>query len=297
MNNPKIAIILLNWNGKEDTIECLESLKQITYTNYEILLVDNGSTDRSVEYFRKQYPEIELIENEINLGYAEGNNVGIRVAIEKGADYVLLLNNDTVVDPEFLSELVKVGDSDRKIGFAGPKIYYYNYNGRKDVINFAGGKLDMWRGISQHLGLNEIDIGQYNEIKEVDYIEGSCLLMRKEMLTKIGLLDRSFFSYWEDNDWCRRGYAAGFKSVYVPAARIWHKTSASNIGTAKLYYLTRNRMWFMKKNATQTQYIVFLINFFGYEFWYICGVLMLYYRDLKKMVSFFNGVIDGLKAR
>ena len=122
----KVTIILLNWNGKEDTIECLESLKHITYPNYEILLVDNGSTDGSVECFRERYPGMEIIENGENLGFAEGNNVGIRRAMDEGADYVLLLNNDTVVDPEFLGELVKVGESDPKIGIVGPKICYYN---------------------------------------------------------------------------------------------------------------------------------------------------------------------------
>lgn len=293
---PKVAIIILNWNGKNDTIECLESLEHITYPNYEILLVDNGSTDGSVNCFKERYPGIDLIINEKNLGYAEGNNVGIRRAMEKAADYILLQNNDTIVDPEFLSELIRVAKSDLEIGFAGPMVYYYNYNGRKDVINFAGGKLNMWKGITKHIGLNEIDTGQYNEIKEVDYIEGSCLLLRKEMLIKIGLLDPVYFAYWEDNDWCRRGFAAGYRSVFVPKAKIWHKTSASNIGTTKLYYLTRNRIWFIRKNATYIQYIYFLIYFFGFDFWYINGVLLLYFRDIKKLNSFLHAVVDGIRS-
>lgn len=296
LNYPKVAIIILNWNRKEDTIECLESLKNITYSNYEILLIDNGSTDGSVECLKKRYPEIELVENETNLGYAEGNNVGIRRAMGKGADYVLLLNNDTVVDQDFLGELVTVAESDLMIGFVGPKVYYYNYEGRKDIINFAGGNLNMWKGKAWHIGINEIDRGQYDRIKDVDYIEGSCLLANKEMLIKIGLLDQVYFAYWEDNDLCKRGYAVGYRSVFVPMAKIWHKTSASNIGTVKLYYLTRNRIWFIRKNATYLQHIYFLIYFFGYQFWYISGVLLLYFRDLKRLNSFFNAVIDGMRS-
>lgn len=295
-NYPKVVIILLNWNGKEDTIECLESLKHITYRNYELLLVDNGSTDGSVERFNELYPNIDIVINEKNLGYAEGNNVGIRTAMDKGADYILLLNNDTVVDPEFLGELVTAAESDIKIGFVGPKVYYYNYEGRKDIINFAGGKLDMLKGITTHIGINEMDGGQYDQIKEVDYIEGSCILAKKEMLNIIGLLDPVYFAYWEDNDWCKRGYAAGYRSFFAPMAKIWHKTSASNIGTMNLYYMTRNRLWFMKKNASNLQYLVFSIYFFGFQFWYYCLVLILYYRNLKKLTSFFNGVIDGVKT-
>ncbi|MGP8012425.1 MAG: glycosyltransferase family 2 protein, partial [Halobacteriota archaeon] len=143
---PKVAIVVLNWNGKRDTVECLASLNEIDYSNYEILLVDNGSTDGSQKYFRAQYPEIELIENEMNLGFAEGNNVGIRHAMNGRADYVLLLNNDTFVHPKFLSELVRVAEGGSRIGFVGPKIYYQEWRGQRDVIAFAGGCVNLWIG-------------------------------------------------------------------------------------------------------------------------------------------------------
>ncbi len=292
--NPKVAIIILNWNRKDDTIECLESIKQITYPNYWVLLVDNGSTDGSVEYFKTRYHNIEIIENKNNVGYAEGNNIGIRTAINNGADYVLLLNNDTVVDPDFLDELVKVVQSDPRIGFAGPKVYYYDYNRKKDIINFAGGKLDIWKGRTYHIGLNEVDNGQFNEIKEVDYVEGSCILLRKEVIKKIGLFDPVYFAYWEDNDLCMRGYRAGYISIFVPGAKIWHKISASNINRNKIYFLTRNQFWFVKRYATWNQYILFLLYFFFFELWFTGGIIVLYHKDLRSLKSFLKAMIHGL---
>ena len=294
-SNPRIAIIILNWNGKEDTIECLESLKHITYPNYEILLVDNGSTDGSVECFRSRYPGIEIIENGENLGFAEGNNVGIRRAMDEGADYVLLLNNDTVVDLEFLGELVKVAESDPKIGFAGPKVYYYDYDNRKDVLNFAGGKLNMWKGLSYHIGVNEIDNGQYNDIKMVDYAEGSCLFVNKDVIKKIGLLDPIYFTYWEENDWCMRGKNAGYSSFFVPKAKIWHKIGASNVNQRKRYYMTRNKFWFMRKYATLVEYLSSSLYFIVFQFWFQTSIFVLYHRDLNEFKCFCKGIIDGLR--
>ena len=291
----KVYIIILNWNGKEDTIECLESLKHITYSNYEILLVDNGSTDGSVECLRERYPRLEIIETGVNLGFAEGNNVGMRRAMNEGAEYVLLLNNDTVVDSEFLGELVKVAESDPKIGFAGPKVYYYDYDGRKDVLNFAGGKLNMWKGLSYHIGVNEIDNGQYNEIKKVDYAEGSCLFVSKEVINKIGLLDPIYFTYWEENDWCVRGKNAGYRSFFVPKAKIWHKIGASNVSQKNIYYMTRNKFWFMRKYATLFEYLSSSLYFIVFQFWFQTSIFVLYHRNLNEFKSFCKGIIDGLR--
>jgi GT2 family glycosyltransferase len=149
----------------------LKSLEKLSYVNYEILIVDNGSIDDSVTSFKKLYPDIEIIENGKNLGYAEGNNVGIRRAIDKKAEYVLLLNNDVIVDSIFLTELVCIAENDSKVGFVGPKVYYYNFNGRKNIINFAGGKINFFLGKPYHIGFNKEDHGQYDNLKP--------LIMRK----------------------------------------------------------------------------------------------------------------------
>ena len=174
-NEPCVVIIVLNWNGKEDTVECLRSLQQLSYQNFEILVVDNGSTDGSVAWFRQELPDITLAENNTNLGFAEGNNVGIRCAIRRGADYVLLLNNDTIVNKDFLTYLVAVAENDPSIGFAGPKVYHCNFKGRKDVLSFAGATTDVATGRVYRFGQNTIDRGQYDSMREVDYVEGSCV--------------------------------------------------------------------------------------------------------------------------
>ncbi|MCL0034680.1 glycosyltransferase family 2 protein [Dehalococcoidia bacterium] len=294
---PKVSIIILNWNGLEDTIECLESLKKITYPNYEVIVVDNGSEGNDVEVLKEKFGDyIHIIQNDKNYGFAEGNNIAIRWLLDNSKpDYFLLLNNDTVVAPEFLTELVKVAESDERIGFIGPKTYYYNFKGRKDVINFAGGKFNIRKGQPYHIGAREVDKGQYDEIREVDYVEGSCLLVGKGVVKDIGLLSSSYF-YWEENDWCLRGYKAGYKSAYVPEAKIWHKIAASSGGKVPRYYFTKNRFLFMRQHATKLQQVTSLLYFFGFQFWFTSGVLVVYYRDIKGFISFLRGTIDGLKV-
>ncbi len=293
MNYPKIIIIILNWNGKEDTIECLESLKKITYPNYEILLVDNGSTDGSLECFRERYPGMEIIENGENLGFAEGNNVGIRKAIEIGADYVLLLNNDTVVDKEFLGELIKVAESDRNIGIVGPIIYYYISQNR---IQSAGAKVYWNTGNQNILRANELDVGQH-KIEEVDYVSGCALLAKSELFEKIGYLNKEYFAYWEETDWCISVKKSGYKVLCIPKAKVWHKgqSSSNKISGLHTYYMTRNMFWFMKKHACRIDFFVFLVYFFGFKFWFKNSIFLIYHKDLKLSISFCKGVIDGIR--
>jgi len=336
MNYPKVSIILLNCNGWRDTIECLESLYKITYPNYDVIVVDNGSEDDSIEKIKKwaedkikiesrffkynlkgkpiryvEYTreEVEagggkegeaanlpsnkliIIKNEKNYGFSEGNNIAIRYALKKGTDYALLLNNDTVVDSEFLTELVKVAENDPQIGIVGPKIYNYD---EINKIVFAGRKINFWRGKSYNIGINETDNGQHDKIKEVDYIEGSCFLIKKEAIEKVGMIDSEYFVYWGDTDWCIRAHKVGLKVVYVPEAEIWHKESSTMGGPLKVYYFNRNRFLFMKKHATQMQIFSFLISFFIIELWFRIGVFLLYYKNPKVLIPFFRGIKDGI---
>jgi hypothetical protein len=293
---PKVVIVVLNWNEKRLTIECLESLKRIDYNNYEILLVDNGSTDGSQEYFRVQYPEIALLENEVNLGFAEGNNIGIRYAMNGQADYVLLLNNDTLVHTTFLSELVNVAERDVRIGFAGPKIYYHDWHGQRNVIAYAGGWVNLWTGTARNIGARKKDRGQYDVIQTVDQLSGSCLLVKKELLEKVGLMNSDYFLYWEDTDWCFRAQQFGFKLVYVPRAVVWHRVSASVGGVVYWYYFTRNLFWFMKKHATGNQYFCFLLYFFFVQFWISTGKIISRKRR-GQFLCFWKGVRDGVTKR
>ncbi len=340
---PRVSIIILNWNGWKDTIECLESLYQITYPNYDVIVVDNGSDNESVEKI-KEYAEgrlpveshffeyimenkplhyvehsqgdaetergtekvivhlpldkkLILIKNDKNLGFAEGNNIGIKYAFKiYSPEYILLLNNDTVVDKNFLTELVNVARSDEQIGFAGPKNYYYDYHGRTDVINFAGGKITLWKGRSEHVGMRDIDNGQYDHIVNTDYITGACLLARREVLEEIGLLDPAYFMYWEEADWCMRARNIGYKLVYIPGAKIWHKVAASQNGNVNKFFFVRNTFIFIKKNASKIQYAIFLLYFFGFKFWYLSGIYIIHHRNVKEWISIVRGTFEGIKA-
>lgn len=290
--NPKVSIVILNWNGKNDTIECLDSLKEITYPNYEIILVDNGSTDGSGECLKKLYPEIEIIENQKNLGFAEGNNIAIRKVVARETDYVLLLNNDTVVHPEFLTELVELLENDTSVGIAGPTVYYYK---EKDRIQAAGGKICWYKGQTPHLtSKNYIKL---NKIRDVDYIMGCALLTRCELFKKIGYLNKDYFAYWEETDWCVRAKKAGYRIVHVPSAKIWHKggSTTKKISGFHEYQMTRNMFWFMKIHASTRQYLVFLIYFFVFQFWYSSAIHILYYKNIQAYRSFLKGIVDGAK--
>jgi GT2 family glycosyltransferase len=291
---PNVVIVVLNWNGKRVTVECLKSLKEIDYSNYQILLVDNGSTDGSQECFRARYPEIVLLENEANLGFAEGNNVGIRCAMDWHADYILLLNNDTTVHESFLSELVQVAESGSKIGFVGPKVYFDECHGRRDVIAFAGGRINLWIGKARNIGQGEKDVGQYDDIKAVSYIQGACLLAKREVVLRIGLLDSLFFAYWEETDWCMRGYRAGYLSVFVPNAKIWHKVATSSRGARRMYYMTRNRFWFVKKHASRKQYLSSLVYFFFVQFWISTCRIVGSMKSSRRLFCFLKGIRDGI---
>ena len=230
MNQPKVSIIILNWNGLEDTIECLESLKKITYPNYEVIVVDNASQGDDVRNLREKFGDyIHIIRNDSNYGFAEGNNVGIRYGLNNSNPaYFLLLNNDTVVAPDFLDELIKVARSDSEIGIVGPKIYYYDFNGRKDVIWSAGGKIEWWRRWIYHgIGSNDDDLPQYQNVADVDWISGAAMMIRASIIQELSLLDSHYFLGNEDVEYCLKVRQRGFRIVYVPTARVWHKVGIS----------------------------------------------------------------------
>ncbi len=243
---PHVTIIVLNWNGLNDTLDCLESLGQLDYQGYRVLVVDNGSVDGSVPVIRERFPEVTIIENGENLGYAGGNNVGLRYAMAQGADYALLLNNDTVVDPAFLRILVDVVEAEPAVGIAGPTIYYHK---RPDVIWSAGGAIDWRRGSTRMVGLDVQDVGQFGKNpREVDFVTGCALLVRVKAIEEAGELDERFFMYYEETEWCVRITRAGYRIIHVPQAKIWHKISPYAQADSSLihYYMTRNRLLFLK---------------------------------------------------
>jgi len=326
----KVVIIIVNWNGWQDTIECLESVYQINYDSFAVILVDNHSQDDSLskirsycagelkiesrffDYQEKNKPikvleydeddnpssigkhDLVLIKCKKNYGFPGGNNVGIKLALENiNPNYILLLNNDTVVDHSFLKELVQEGESNKNIGILGPKIYYYN---QPDIIWSAGCKISwkLARGIQ--IGSGEVDQGQYEEKKEVDYVSGSAFLIKTEVIKKIGLMDENYFLYFEESDWTLRANKAGYQSLYVPEAKVWHKISKSGGGISKpvgLYYITRNRWIFMKKWAKRSDYWIFVVyQIFGAIIFPI--FFSIYYWDQDLIFAYYRGLRSGL---
>ncbi|HEB01512.1 MAG TPA: glycosyltransferase family 2 protein [Candidatus Portnoybacteria bacterium] len=245
MSNPKVTIIILNWNNWPDTLKCLESIKKINYPNYQVILVDNGSEEK----IEVENPKLKVIYNEENLGFTGGNNIGIKEALDRQTDYILLLNNDTIVEPDFLKELVKVGESDSRFGILGPQIYFFN---QPQKIWFAGGKLNWLKTKGTHLDLGKVESGHpAPKPKIVDYITGCCLLVKSEVVKKIGLMDEKYFLYYEDTDWNLKAQKAGYLSVLVPQSKIWHKASQSaKEGSANyIYYHSRNGLLLAKNHG------------------------------------------------
>lgn len=253
----RVAIILVNWNGKEDTLACLASLGKLITQNskFKSIVVDNGSTDDSVVAIRKKFPNVDVIETGQNLGFAGGNNVGIRMALERGADFVWLLNNDTIVDKYALTTLVDAF-GEHRAGIAGSKIYFssgreyhkerYRQIDRGRVLWYAGGVIDWKNMYASHRGVDEVDKGQYDTMEETPFATGCSMIMRKEVIEAIGLLDEKLFLYFEDVDFCLRAKHRGWLSLYVPKSIVWHvnaSSSGSSGSDTHQYYQTRNRLF------------------------------------------------------
>lgn len=260
-----VSVSILNFNGKKNTLECIESLKKIDSSkfNLNIIVVDNGSIE---DFFLKGgkwgNTNLEIIRNEKNLGFSGGQNVGIKHALKNGADCVLILNNDTYVDKNFLDELLRVSQSYETSGILVPKIYFaphfefhknkYTQEEQGRVFWYAGGKMDWDNVIGHHRGVDEVDKGQYEKIEETELATGCCMLIKKEVLEDIGLFDDKFYLYYEDADLSMRASRIGFKIFYVPSSIIWHKNAGSAGGSgSKLqdYYITRNRLLFGMRYA------------------------------------------------
>lgn len=330
-HEPKVTIIILNFNVFQDTIECLESLTQVAYANYNIILVDNKSTNNSIDELIKWMKkksiyngliyEVEsmnrnqgyknimgciqenkknliLIRNDQNSGFTGGNILGYRFACEcLKFDYVMLLNNDTVVDKLFLKEMIKVMEADKKIAIAGPKLYLYN---KKNQLQCVWSNVNLWKGNASWVGGYQYDDGQFDFVKkDCDSISGACFLIRNEVIREISFLDDIYFCYWEETDYCFRARRAGYSNAYIFKAKIWHKVAKSSkqIKGHLIYWSTRNNFLFMARYANNLQYISFLIYFFCFKFWYYTVIFLLYRRDLQRFGFFWRGIKDGVRFK
>jgi hypothetical protein len=259
----RISVIVLSWNCEKYVTSCLKSLLAIDAgsDHLEIIVVDNASSDGSVDLIRKNFPNLTLIQNQTNLGYAEGNNVGIRYAMQKNSDFIWIVNPDVTVDKASLKELLAAAKKFPAGGIFGSKIYFApGYEFHKDryaqkdlgnVIWYAGGNIDWNNMEGHHRGVDEIDNGQFDIDCLTDFVTGASMFVRRKVIDAIGLLDAKYFLYYEENDFCQRAQKTGWQLIYVAQSKAWHANGlATGVGSSlQDYYITRNRLMFGLRHA------------------------------------------------
>lgn len=272
---PKVYIVVVNWNGRNDTLECLASLMDLDYPRHTVVAVDNASSDGSVKEIRLRFPQVTILQAGANLGFAGGNNVGIRHALEHGADYVWILNNDTVVAPDALTRLLERMQAKTDAGMCGSKLVYYH--DRRQVQALGGATYNRWFCIPKHLGRNS-DVDAAVDVEEVearlDYVVGASLLVSRRFVETIGLMNEDYFLYFEELDWAARARGR-FSLAYAENSIVYHKEGASIGGkidrplersSISDYYWMRNRLIFTRKfypYALPTAYVSLLLALFN----------------------------------
>jgi GT2 family glycosyltransferase len=241
---PKVNIVILNYNGKNYLKECLSSVFCLDYSNFEVVVVDNNSDDGSLEMAKQYFPKAVFIKNEANLGFSAGNNIGIKYSLEKMAEFVLLLNNDTCVEKLLLTELIETMRINKKVGLASPLIF----SGNSDNIWFSGGRIDWLKMKAIHTD------------RATDFISGCAMLVSADVFKKIGLLDEDFFLYWEDVDFSVRAKQAGFSILIVKDSSVWHFEKSEKNKKNKIYWLVFSGLLFFHKNTPK--YLRPWISFF-----------------------------------
>lgn len=289
--NPQVSIIILNRNWWQDTIECLESVFRNHYPCYEVILIDNFSTDNSLEHIEnwlhkkqkissKYYGKIlcthkviyndfawvinnkkfKIIQNKSNLGFAWWNNVALEYVYNQipNSEFVLFLNNDTIVHKDFLGNLVKTAQNNSMLGSVASKNVYYD---NADIVRYAGGKINRFVWQIKHIWLNHVDDGRFDSIIETEYWVGSSLLVKTELLKRINWFDEKYFAYSEDADLCLRINKLWFKNYYCWTSKIYHKVSqsSSKVSDFANYLQIRNNFWLIKSNFSLLKFIVFII--------------------------------------
>ena len=262
---PKVFIIIVNYNGYKDTRDCIESLLEIVYENYEIIGVDNGSTDESMNLLNGVKNEkVVVLDAKDNLGSSGGNNLGIGYAFRHQADYVLLLNNDTVVEKDFLSKLIDCAGKYQNHAVISPKIMY---DFDRNIIWYAGGETSKYTTRTIHTGIHSRDIGQFEKEKEVTFISGCCMLIPLEVLKTVGKMKEDYFLYCEDLDYCYQIRNKGYHLIYCPDAKIYHKVSASTGQQSDMvtYYIVRNKRYIIDRYTRGIQWLLAKIYNFAEE--------------------------------
>lgn len=247
-----VSVIIVNWNGMNYLDNCLKSVRNQNYKPIEIIIVDNGSKDGSLDFVKKNYPEVNIIANDVNRGFAGGNNDGIKRA--KG-EFIALLNNDTVAHPDWLLHLVRIIRSSPRIAGVCGKIYSLEV---PDRVLFTLPKLNPYTASALWVTINP-------GVHKVDYLSGNAMMVRRSVIDEIGEMDEEYFAYYEETDWCARMIRAGYELLYVPDAVIWHKQFGSSSGKFQFYQMERNRIRFALKNF-DLYYLIIFVVFYPFDF-------------------------------
>ena len=291
MRRDKVILIVLNWNKPLDTIECVDSCRRIDYDNFEIVIVDNHSADDSVRLFKERFPDLVVLCNEDNLGYAGGNNVGIRYALSRDADYILLLNNDVVVDRNVLKVLVQTAREFPEAGMLAPKVLFYD---DRSAINSLGTRMD-WLRLRPFVGeFNEKDEGQFERVQKKDILVGCALFITRRTIDRIGLIDERFFIFHEEADWCFRNLKSGSANLVAPQAVVYHKASKTMREFSALthYYSIRNFLYLAYKNASPGHWLKTRAGLLFLMGKHLALALRMNEADRRMARAFFWGVWD-----
>ncbi|MFZ0034392.1 MAG: glycosyltransferase family 2 protein [Sedimentisphaerales bacterium] len=283
---PLVGIVIVNWNNAADTNECLQSLAKASYSNYKIIIIDNGSENKQEARIKIQDPCIVLITNPDNVGFAVACNQGIEKLLELGADYVLLLNNDTTVAPDFLEHLIEYAAKNTNT-VVSPKILYAG----TPIIQNLGGRMFPLAGGTIHIG-NGKPSENFKKPLSPDLLSGCAMLIPKNIIKKVGLMNPIYFAYYEDTDWCTRAKSAGYKLVVVPASVIWHKHSSSRGKNQekKFYLLGRNSIIFARKNLHGLTKIIWVMSAVITAWLFMFALRY----DFKTRLARLKGVKEGL---
>ncbi len=302
-NHSRVGVVLLNWNGGEYTIPCVESLLAGSVVPEWILVWDNASTDDSPERIGKRFPGVQIIRSENNIGFAAANNRGASELLRRGADHVWILNNDTLVAPDCLKVLTDAMEEHPEVAGATGKILYAE---PADAIWYAGARCRPWSLKADHRGVGERDVGQYDQAGPVEFISGCCMLIRREALESHGLFDERYFIYDEDTDWCLRMREAGRILWYEPRAVLWHRVSATmkkntlggaggTVSAKQHYYYARNQLFTIRRHAKRPWQYVSALACLLFNRVVISGGLVLFGK-WGKLASLWRGVADGWRT-
>ena len=293
MNRPAVGVVIVNWNLRDSLRETLDSFRNVNYPGLQIVVSDNASTDGSQEMVRKEFPEVQLLTREQGLGYAKGASLGLASLVDR-TKYIFSTTNDVIVDPQIIQVLVDQAEQDPKAGVLGTKILFFD---RPNVIWHAGGRVHPLHGHTYHFGWERADRARYDRVRECDFVTGCGFMLRSEALKKTGFFKEDLIFYSEDADLCYRIREAGYKVLYVPGARMWHKVASTLAKNRplQLRYSTRNGLHLLQRHRVGFYPLSLLVHLF-----LVCPFKMVLFAALlrgRNSLGIYRGIRDWRRGR